>query len=220
MTDKKHRVTPSILSADFSQLGEEVRRLENAGADGIHVDVMDGHFVPNLTIGVPIVQSLRKASSLPLDLHLMITQPEKMIESFIKAGADCITVHIESTSNPKKVIDQIRQHKKEVGLAIKPETREEVLVPWLDKIDRVLIMTVEPGFSGRKLLKDQLQKIFRLRQRIHEKKLNVLIQVDGGVNDQALPDLALADILVSGKFIFQHTNYRKAILMLQRGGNI
>ena len=196
-----------------------MKKLESAGADGIHIDVMDGHFVPNLTIGIPVVQSLRQVTSLPLDVHLMINQPEKMIPAFVKAGADSITIHMESTSNPGEVIHQIRQYKREVGIAIKPETKVELLDPFLDKIDRVLIMTVEPGFSGQELLKDQIQKVSIVRQKIREKGLNVLIQVDGGVNDQVLHDLELADILVSGKFIFQHTDYRKAISVLQCGGN-
>ena len=216
---KKHHVTPSILSSDFSQLGEEVKKLEKAGADGVHIDVMDGHFVPNLTIGIPVVQSLRKITSLPLDLHLMISQPEKMIPAFVESGADCVTFHVESTSNPERVLKQIRQCEVQVGMALKPATKVEDVFPFLEKIDRVLIMTVEPGFSGQTLLKDQLEKISVVRRKIQDKGLNVSIQVDGGVNDKALPDLRAADILVSGKFIFQHTDYRKAITLLQKGGN-
>ena len=216
---KKHRVTPSILSSDFSRLGEEVKKLENAGADGFHVDVMDGHFVPNLTVGVPIIQSLRKITSLPLDLHLMVSQPENMIPAFVESGADCITVHIESTSDPSLVLKQIHQYKIQAGIALKPVTKVDSIFPFLEQIDRILIMTVEPGFSGQPLLRDQLEKISIVRRKLQEHGLNIPIQVDGGVNDKTLFDLRLADILVSGKFIFQHTDYRKAILMLQRGEN-
>ncbi len=217
MANKKHKVSASILSADFSRLGDEVRAVEAAGADWIHVDVMDGHFVPNLTMGIPIMHSLKKISVLPLDVHLMVEQPEKMIDAFALAGADTLTIHIESTKNIEDVLKQIHKMNVRTGITLKPSTSVQSLFPFLEWVDLVLIMTVEPGFSGQSFLKESASKISPLRLELLKRKLDVLIEIDGGVNEQTLSHLKEADILVSGNFIFRHPNYRRAIQILQEG---
>lgn len=217
-SSKNQLVAPSILSADFSRLGEEVLALESAGADRLHIDVMDGHFVPNLTIGAPVVKSLRKITALPLDVHLMVNDPEKMIDFFASAGADSITIHIESTKSPQEVLNRIRQKKILAGLTLKPATPIEKLFPFLRELDLVLIMTVEPGFGGQNLLLDQVQKIKALQEEIARQKLNnISVHVDGGVNDQVLHLLSHADVLVSGNFILKHKSYQSAISLLKGG---
>jgi ribulose-phosphate 3-epimerase len=211
-----HLVAPSILSADFSSLGKEVRDVESAGADRLHIDVMDGHFVPNLTIGAPVVKSLKKVSTLPLDVHLMVNKPENIVSSFISAGADAITIHLESTDDPEKVLKQIRQEKVSAGLTLKPSTPVERIFPFLSFLDLVLIMTVEPGFGGQSLLPDQVLKISAVKEELARQGLNNLpVHVDGGVNLQTLPLLSSADVLVAGHFIFTHKSYREAISLLK-----
>ena len=211
-----HLVAPSILSADFSRLGEEVQAVESAGADRLHIDVMDGHFVPNLTIGAPVVKSLKKISTLPLDVHLMVNKPENIISSFVSAGVDSITIHLESTDDPEKVLKQIRQEKVSAGLALKPATPIEKIFCFLSFLDLVLIMTVEPGFGGQSLLPDQVPKISAVKKELVRQGLNDLpVHVDGGVNLQTLPLLSSADVLVAGHFIFTHKSYREAISLLK-----
>ena len=218
---KRHIVAPSILSADFSRLGEEVQAVESAGADRLHIDVMDGHFVPNLTIGASVVKSLRKTSTLPLDVHLMVKEPEKMISDFISAGANSVTVHIESTNDPQMVLEQIRQEKVLAGLTLKPKTPVEKIFPFLPHLDLVLIMTVEPGFGGQSLLSDQIPKIFSVKEELVRQGLgDVPVHVDGGVNNQTLPLLSSADVLVAGHFIFKHKSYKEAIAVLKNSSSM
>jgi ribulose-phosphate 3-epimerase len=199
------KIAPSILSADFSQLGNEIKRLEKAGADMIHVDVMDGHFVPNLTIGPPVIKTLRKYSSLPFDVHLMISPVHKYIKNFADAGADIITIHPEATQNIEESIKLIKSLNKKVGLSLNPNTPINVINNFLDKINLVLIMSVYPGFGGQKFMPEVLKKIKDLDQIKKQKKINFDIEVDGGINfdNSKLVKEAGANILVSGTTIFK-----------------
>ena len=202
---KKIQISPSILSADFSQLGNEIKRLEEGGADMIHVDVMDGHFVPNLTIGPPVIKALRKQCSLKFDVHLMISPVHKYIESYAEAGADIITIHPEATDNMKSSILKIKQLNKKVGVSLNPESKIDLILDFLDKIDLVLIMSVNPGFGGQKFMPEVLEKIKKLRKIQDEKKLNFDIEIDGGINFENSKKAidAGANILVSGTTIFK-----------------
>ena len=202
---KKIQISPSILSADFSQLGNEIKRLEEGGADMIHVDVMDGHFVPNLTIGPPVIKALRKHCSLKFDVHLMISPVHKYIESYAEAGADIITIHPEATDNMKSSILKIKQLNKKVGVSLNPESKIDLILDFLDKIDLVLIMSVNPGFGGQKFMPEVLEKIKKLRKIQDEKKLNFDIEIDGGINFENSKKAidAGANILVSGTTIFK-----------------
>ena len=202
---KKIQISPSILSADFSQLGNEIKRLEEGGADMIHVDVMDGHFVPNLTIGPPVIKALRKQCSLKFDVHLMISPVHKYIESYAEAGADIITIHPEATDNLKASILKIKQLNKKVGVSLNPESKIDLILDFLDKIDLVLIMSVNPGFGGQKFMPEVLEKIKKLRKIQDEKKLNFDIEIDGGINFENSKKAidAGANILVSGTTIFK-----------------
>ena len=205
---KKIQISPSILSADFSQLGNEIKRLEEGGADMIHVDVMDGHFVPNLTIGPPVIKALRKHCSLKFDVHLMISPVHKYIESYAEAGADIITIHPEATDNMKSSILKIKQLNKKVGVSLNPESKIDLILDFLDKIDLVLIMSVNPGFGGQKFMPEVLEKIKKLRKIQDEKKLNFDIEIDGGINFENCKKAidAGANILVSGTTIFKSNN--------------
>ena len=205
---KKIQISPSILSADFSQLGNEIERLEKCGADMIHVDVMDGHFVPNLTIGPPVIKALKKHSSLVFDVHLMISPVHKYIEAYSDAGADIITIHPEATDNLKSSILKIKELNKKVGVSLNPETKIDVIVDFLDQIDLVLIMSVNPGFGGQKFMPEVLTKIKELKKIQEEKKLNFDIEIDGGINfDNSRTVIeAGANILVSGTTIFKSNN--------------
>jgi ribulose-phosphate 3-epimerase len=205
-------IAPSILSADFSKLGQEIKDVERSGADWIHVDVMDGHFVPNLTIGPVVVGSMRPVTKLPFDVHLMIENPEKYVESFAKAGADIITFHIESQDDAKEVIKLIRYFKKKVGVSIRPKTGIEAIVPILSMVDMVLIMTVEPGFAGQKFIFDCLPKIEELRK-IFKKD----IQVDGGINESTAAEVRAkgANVIVAGTAVFGTKDYTDAIKKLR-----
>ena len=202
---KKIQISPSILSADFSQLGNEIKRLEEGGADMIHVDVMDGHFVPNLTIGPPVIKALRKKCSLKFDVHLMISPVHKYIESYAEAGADIITIHPEATDNLEASILKIKQLNKKVGVSLNPESKIDLILDFLDKIDLVLIMSVNPGFGGQKFMPEVLEKIKKLRKIQDEKKLNFDIEIDGGINFENSKKAidAGANILVSGTTIFK-----------------
>lgn len=205
---KKIQISPSILSADFSQLKNEIKRLEEAGADMIHIDVMDGHFVPNLTIGSPVIKNLRKYTKLPFDVHLMISPVHKYIGAYADAGADIITIHPEATDNLINSIKHIREFKKKVGVSLNPDTKINVITNLLDQIDLVLIMSVFPGFGGQKFMPEVISKIEELKKIKNQKNLNYEIEVDGGINFTNYKSVieAGADILVSGTTIFKENN--------------
>ena len=205
---KKIQISPSILAGDFSQLGSEIKRLEIGGADMIHVDVMDGHFVPNLTIGPPVIKALRKYTKLPFDVHLMISPVHKYIKNFSDAGSDIITIHPEATENLKDSIDLIKNLGKKVGISLNPDTPIDKIVKYLNKINLVLVMTVYPGFGGQKFISKILDKIKKLKKIKDEKSFDFKIEVDGGINfeNNKLVIAAGADILVSGTTIFRDNN--------------
>ena len=205
---KKIQISPSILSADFSQLGNEIKRLEIGGADMIHVDVMDGHFVPNLTIGPPVIKTLRSYTKLPFDVHLMIDPVHKYIKNYAEAGADIITIHPEATDNLKDSIKHIREFGKKVGISLNPDTKTDIIKKNLEEIDLVLIMSVYPGFGGQKFIPEVLNKIKELKNIKSSQNLNFDIEVDGGIdfNNSKLVIEAGANILVSGTTIFKNNN--------------
>ncbi|MDA8705974.1 ribulose-phosphate 3-epimerase [Candidatus Pelagibacter bacterium] len=205
---KKIQISPSILSADFSQLGAEIKRLEEGGADMIHVDVMDGHFVPNLTIGPPVIKALRKQCSIKFDVHLMISPVHKYIEAYSDAGADIITIHPEATDNLEESIQKIKSLNKKVGVSLNPETKIDLIIDYLKKIDLVLIMSVNPGFGGQKFMPEVLEKIRKLKKIQFENHLNFDIEIDGGINfdNCQLAIEAGANILVSGTTVFKSNN--------------
>jgi len=208
-------ISPSILSADFTELGRDVRAIEDGGADWIHVDVMDGHFVPNISIGVPVVKSLGKVARIPLDVHLMIENPEKYIEPFAKAGAHIITFHYEATQDKTdEVIELIRSFGCKVGISIKPKTNQDVLIPYLDKIDMVLVMTVEPGFGGQEFMGYCAQKIPYIRAKAPE---SLIVQVDGGINEQTAKICKGlgANSLVAGSYIYGSDDIKASIESLR-----
>jgi len=220
---KKILIAPSILSADFARLGEEVKAAEKAGADLIHIDVMDGHFVPNITYGALIVEACRRSCKLPLDVHLMIEKPELYIDDFAKAGADYITVHQEACVHLHRTIQQIKQagdkqaRKIYAGVSLNPATSLMTLTEILPEIDMLLIMSVNPGFGAQTFIESSLEKIALAREMIEKADLKTLIEVDGGVNDKTAPKLIEAgvDILVAGNFVFKSKNYKKAIKSLR-----
>ena len=205
---KKIQISPSILSADFSQLGNEIKRLEKAGADMIHVDVMDGHFVPNLTIGPPVIKELKKHSKIPFDVHLMISPVHRYIKDYALAGADIITIHPEATKNVGSSINLIKKLKKKVGLSLNPNSKIEIISKYLANIDLVLIMSVHPGFGGQKFIPKVLEKIKKLKKLKDKRKLRFDIEVDGGINfsNSKIVKDAGANILVSGTTVFNENN--------------
>ena len=205
---KKIQISPSILAGDFSNLGSEIKRLEQGGADMIHVDVMDGHFVPNLTIGPPVIKSLRKYTNLPFDVHLMISPVHKYIKNFSDAGSDIITIHPEATEDVKDSIDLIKSLGKKVGLSLNPDTPIEIIENYFEEINLVLVMTVYPGFGGQKFISKILEKIKNLKKIKDEKKFKFDIEVDGGINfeNNNMVINAGANILVSGTTIFKDNN--------------
>ena len=205
---KKIQISPSILSADFSQLGNEIKKLEEGGADMVHIDVMDGHFVPNLTIGPPVIKNLRKFTKLPFDVHLMISPVHKYISAYADAGADIITIHPEATENLTNSIKHIRDLKKKVGVSLNPDTQINVISNLLDQIDLVLVMSVFPGFGGQKFIPEVISKIKELEKIKKQKNLNYDIEVDGGINFSNYKSVieAGANILVSGTTIFKENN--------------
>ena len=205
----KHiQISPSILSADFSRLGEEIKRLEEGGADMIHVDVMDGHFVPNLTIGPPVIKALRKHCSLKFDVHLMISPVHKYIKAYADAGADIITIHPEATENLAESIKSIKDLNKKIGVSLNPESKIELIKEFLDQIDLVLIMSVNPGFGGQRFMPKVLDKVRQLKRIQSEKNMSFDIEIDGGINfdNCRLAIEAGANILVSGTTVFKSNN--------------
>lgn len=209
-------VAPSILSADFANLQKEIEAVTAAGADWIHVDVMDGHFVPNLTIGAPVVGSLKRVSKIPLDVHLMIENPEKYVPDFIKAGADYLTIHVEATKDPASLLRKIRSAGVKAGITLRPGTSVSLIEPLLPEVDLVLVMTVEPGFGGQSFMDDQLVKVARLRELISKMKDKPLIEVDGGINAETAKKCREVDVFVAGNFVFKHPEgYKKAIQQLK-----
>jgi len=212
------KIAPSILSADFSRLAEEVRAVEEAGADVIHVDVMDGHFVPNITIGPLVVQGLKKLTSLPLDVHLMIENPERYVEVFAEAGSDWITIHAEVCPNLKRMIRKVRQLNARPGIVLKPATPLKTLFPVLDEIDLVLIMSVNPGFGGQSFIPATLKKIERLRKIVDQNQYPLEIEVDGGLKVENIREVSTAggDIFVVGTGIFKTENYEETIRKLRQ----
>tara|TARA_B100001029_G_scaffold179584_1_gene189722 strand:- start:3076 stop:3741 length:666 start_codon:yes stop_codon:yes gene_type:complete len=202
------KISPSILSCDFSKLGDEIKSLETAGADLIHIDVMDGHFVPNLTIGPDVIKKIRPLTKLPFDVHLMISPVDNFIEAFANAGSDIITIHPEATKDLKKSIGIIRKLNKKIGISLKPKSEINLITPYLNEIDLILIMSVEPGFGGQKFKPEVLSKLENLRKIINEKNLNVDLEIDGGINFENCNAVkkAGANILVSGSTIFNQNN--------------
>jgi len=206
-------IAPSILSADFSRLGEEIKSVEEAGAEWLHIDVMDGHFVPNITVGIPVVKSIRKITDLFFDVHLMIENPERYVERFADAGANGITIHVEACENVREILESIRSVDCKAGLSLKPATPLESVKDYLDLIDILLVMSVNPGFGGQKFMPEVLPKIREARKLIDESGKNILLEVDGGICDEnaRIVREAGADVLVSGSYVFRSKDYRKAI---------
>ena len=198
------KISPSILSCDYGKIAEELKDMENCGADYMHIDVMDGHFVPNITLGAPVVKCIKKATNVPFDVHLMISEPLKYIDDFAAAGADIITLHTECDSPIDETIDKILSHGIKASLTVKPSTPVEDILPYLDRLSMVLIMTVEPGFGGQGFMEDMMPKVARLREEINRRGLDCEIEVDGGINENtiAIAAKAGADVFVSGSALF------------------
>ena len=206
-------ISPSILSADFANLERDIKRVEDAGATWLHIDVMDGHFVPNITIGVPVVKSIRKITKLPLDVHLMIENPEKYVEPFVQAGADIITFHYEASNDISNLIKLIKSFGVKAGMSIKPKTSADVVFPYLNDLDLLLVMTVEPGFGGQKFMQDCAEKIPLIKERA---QMDLIIQVDGGINAQTARICTGygANSLVAGNYIYKSDDIKKAVQSL------
>jgi len=214
------KIAPSILSANFARLEEEIKKVEVDGVQYIHVDVMDGHFVPNITIGAPVVKAIKKVTSLPLDVHLMIKDPEKHINDFIKAGADIITIHVEATEIPEKVINTIKAAGVKAGISIKPGTELGEISAYYEMIDLILVMTVEPGFGGQKLIPATIEKVRKLRRAKDSQKFNFIIEVDGGVTEDNIHEYvqAGAELIVAGNAVFGNNDPTGAVKRLLSKG--
>lgn len=213
--ESKFLVAPSMLSSDFADLKGELKAIEEAGADYIHWDVMDGHFVPNLTFGAPLISKCRKVSKAFFDVHLMIEKPENLLLDFIKAGADLLTLHVESTEKLEDCFKLLDKHKVKKGLTLRPGTSLDQVKPYLENIDLLLVMTVEPGFGGQSFMEDQVEKVNELFKIRREKNLNFLIEVDGGINKDTARQIRNADVLVAGSYVFKSPSYKEAIGELQ-----
>ena len=213
------KIAPSILSADFANLERDIRNIEENGADFVHVDVMDGIFVPNITIGIPVVKAIRPVTKLPLDVHLMIDRPVRYVEEFVKAGADFVTIHIEADQpqNTLEELDKIRALGCKAGIVLKPKTPAEAAIPYLEKCDMILIMTVEPGFGGQSFMADMMPKVAQLKEWMEDINPDCLIEVDGGVdsNTHAVCKEAGADVLVAGSAYFKSTDRAAFVKLLQ-----
>ena len=211
------KISPSILSSDFANLESEIKKLELAKADMLHIDVMDGHFVKNITIGPPVIKSIKSKTNLPFDVHLMIARPDEYLEQFIEAGSDIITIHYESECDVMSTLIRIKKSGKKAGLALKPSTPAEVILKFLDVVDLILVMTVEPGFGGQKFMFDMLPKIKSVRQYINFSGRAIDLEVDGGINN--IPKLEAinfgANVIVAGSYIFAEGEYEKRILSLK-----
>lgn len=217
-SNKQIIIAPSLLAADFTNLKSEIERTKEAGIRVLHIDVMDGHFVPNISMGVPILQSIRNITDQILDVHLMISQPLKYVSSFAKAGADHITFHIESDDNVEQVIKEIKKYSITAGISLKPATDPDVLIPYLEKIDMILVMTVEPGFGGQSFMENMMSKVRFLREKISKSNSNVHIEVDGGIDQKTVETVvkAGANVLVAGTSIFKYCDgVEEAILVLK-----
>ena len=215
--NKEILISPSILSADFARLGEEVHAVEKAGADWLHIDVMDGHFVPNITIGPMVVSAVKKITQIPLDVHLMLSHPERYLDDFAEAGADILTVHPEVTNHLHRTLSRIRELGVKAGAALNPSTGLEAVRYVLDELDVIMLMTVNPGFPGQSFIASVLPKVRALRELLDEQGYDILIEVDGGVNPGTAPELAQcgADVFVAGSAVFGHPPYEQAIRKLR-----
>ena len=210
-------ISPSILASDFSRLAEEVKSIENAGADLVHIDVMDGMFVPNITLGAPVVSCLKGKTSLPFDVHLMIEEPVRYIDDFVKAGADIITFHIEAAKDVKATIEKIKEAGCKPAISIKPNTPADVVFPYIDELYMVLVMTVEPGFGGQSFMRETMPKVRAIRDEATKRGLDLRIQVDGGIDDKTVSEATEngADVLVAGSYVFKAADRKAAIEKLR-----
>lgn len=215
------KIAPSILSSDFSRLKDEIQAVEGAGADWLHVDVMDGHYVPNITIGPVVVESVRKATRLPLDVHLMITDPDKYAPEFVKAGADWVSIHPETCKNPKASFKKIRELGAKASIAVNPDVPLERVEPYFPEIDMVLMMTVFPGFAGQAFIEDVLTKIEKVRRVVEQRKLSILIEADGGIKADNIGRVvqAGAEVIVSGSGIFKTPDYADTIRRMRKAAS-